>query len=63
MIKVVLDEICAELDADNSGTIEKNEISEYAEKMLLKLRPKAEFSHKTFDSNFNRLDTFDHEWV
>ena len=41
MIKAVLDEICTELDDDNSGTVEKDEVRAYSEKMLIKLRPKA----------------------
>ena len=39
MLKSVLDEIFNELDADRSGTLEKDEIQAYASKMQKKLQP------------------------
>mmetsp|Transcript_24027 Transcript_24027/g.29872 ORF Transcript_24027/g.29872 Transcript_24027/m.29872 type:complete len:91 (+) Transcript_24027:58-330(+) len=63
MIKLVLDELFMELDDDDSGTMEKNEVQDYSYNMLKKLRPTARFSQSTFDQNFNRLDSFNAGWV
>ena len=63
MLKVVLDEVFNELDTDRSGTLELNELKEYAMKMQKKLRPKQQFSEKLFESNFYRMDTYSTGWV
>ena len=63
MIKIVLEELFAELDKDDSGTMEKIEVEDYSKKMLMKLRPRAEFKQQVFDQNFHRLDTFGTNWV
>ena len=44
MLACVLEEIFTELDDDRSETLERDEIQEYAHKMLKKLRPKSQFS-------------------
>ena len=40
MIKAVLDEIFNELDEDRSGTLEIDELKEFAMKMQKRLRPR-----------------------
>ena len=44
MLASVLEEIFTELDDDHSETLERDEIQEYSQKMLKKLRPKSQFS-------------------